>query len=38
VAGITLNRLTRKADWEEQSAVLSQRDFMLLDYLMRSPG
>jgi DNA-binding response OmpR family regulator len=38
VAGITLNRLTRKADWEEQSAVLSQREFMLLDYLMRSPG
>lgn len=38
VAGITLNRLTRKADWEDQSAVLSQREFMLLDYLMRSPG
>jgi DNA-binding response OmpR family regulator len=38
VAGITLNRLTRKADWEDQSAILSQREFMLLDYLMRSPG
>lgn len=38
VAGITLNRLTRKADWQEQSAVLSQREFVLLDYLMRSPG
>jgi DNA-binding response OmpR family regulator len=38
VAGITLNRLTRKADWQDQSAVLSQREFMLLDYLMRSPG
>ena len=37
-AGITLNRLTRKADWQDQSAVLSQREFMLLDYLMRSPG
>lgn len=38
VAGITLNRLTRKADWQDQSTVLSQREFMLLDYLMRSPG
>ena len=38
VAGITLNRLTRKADWQDQGAVLSQREFMLLDYLMRSPG
>jgi DNA-binding response OmpR family regulator len=38
VAGITLNRLTRKADWQDQSAVLSQREFMLLDYLMRSPS
>jgi DNA-binding response OmpR family regulator len=38
VAGITLNRLTRKADWQGQTAVLSQREFMLLDYLMRSPG
>ena len=38
VAGITLNRVTRKADWQEQSAVLSQREFVLLDYLMRSPG
>ena len=38
VAGITLNRLTRKAEWAEQGAVLSQREFMLLDYLMRSPG
>jgi DNA-binding response OmpR family regulator len=38
VAGITLNRLTRKADWQDQSAVLSQREFLLLDYLMRSPG
>ena len=38
VAGITLNRLTRKAEWADQGAVLSQREFMLLDYLMRSPG
>ena len=38
VAGVTLNRLTRKADWQDQSAVLSQREFLLLDYLMRSPG
>ncbi|NDC61147.1 MAG: DNA-binding response regulator [Betaproteobacteria bacterium] len=38
VAGLTLNRLTRKAVWLDQVTVLSQREFMLLDYLMRSPG
>ncbi len=38
VAGVTLNRVTRKVQWLAKSAVLSQREFMLLDYLMRSPG
>jgi DNA-binding response OmpR family regulator len=38
VAGVTLNRVTRKVHWMDQSTVLSQREFMLLDYLMRSPG
>jgi two-component system OmpR family response regulator len=38
VAGVTLNRVTRKVQWMAQSTVLSQREFMLLDYLMRSPG
>jgi DNA-binding response OmpR family regulator len=38
VAGVTLNRVTRKVQWLDQSTALSQREFMLLDYLMRSPG
>jgi DNA-binding response OmpR family regulator len=38
VAGVTLNRVTRHVQWMDQSTVLSQREFMLLDYLMRSPG
>ena len=35
---LTLDRLTRRAQWHGSSAVLSQREFMLLDYLMQSPG
>ena len=38
VAGVTLNRVTRKVQWLDQTTALSQREFMLLDYLMRSPG
>ena len=38
VSGVTLNRVTRHVQWMDQSTVLSQREFMLLDYLMRSPG
>jgi DNA-binding response OmpR family regulator len=38
VAGVTLNRVTRQVQWMDQSTGLSQREFMLLDYLMRSPG
>ncbi|MEI7514533.1 MAG: response regulator transcription factor [Betaproteobacteria bacterium] len=35
---LTLDRVTRRAQWHGASAVLSQREFMLLDYLLRSPG
>lgn len=38
VAGLTLNRVSRKAQWHDTSVVLSQREFCLLEYLMRSPG
>jgi DNA-binding response OmpR family regulator len=38
IAGLTLNRVSRKAQWHATSAVLSQREFSLLGYLMRSPG
>ncbi len=37
-AGLTLNRVSRKAQWHATSVVLSQREFSLLGYLMRSPG
>ena len=35
---LTLDRVTRRAQWHASSAVLSQREFMLLEYLMQSPG
>ena len=35
---LTLDVVNRKAYWHEVSAVLSQREFSLLAYLMRSPG
>jgi DNA-binding response OmpR family regulator len=38
IAGLTLNRVSRKAQWHATSVVLSQREFSLLGYLMRSPG
>jgi DNA-binding response OmpR family regulator len=38
IAGLTLNRVSRKAQWHGNSAVLSPREFSLLGYLMRSPG
>lgn len=38
IAGLTLNRVSRKAQWQGTSVVLSQREFSLLGYLMRSPG
>ena len=36
--GFQLNRLTRQASWADYQAVLSQREFTLIEYLMRSPG
>lgn len=36
--GLELNRVTRKATWQGLSLVLSQREFLLLEYLMQSPG
>jgi DNA-binding response OmpR family regulator len=38
IAGLTLNRVSRKAQWHTTSVVLSQREFSLLGYLMRAPG
>jgi DNA-binding response OmpR family regulator len=38
IAGLTLNRVSRRAQWLNTSVVLSQREFSLLGYLMRSPG
>lgn len=38
VQHLTLNKVTRQAHWFEDSAVLSQREFSLLEFLMRSPG
>lgn len=38
IAGLTLNRVSRKAQWHSAMVVLSQREFCLLEYLMRSPG
>lgn len=35
---LTLDVVSRKAQWHEVSAILSQREFSLLAYLMRSPG
>lgn len=38
VSGVSLNRVSRLAHWQGTAAVLSQREFSLLEYLMRSPG
>ena len=35
---LTLDLITRKAHWFEVEAVLSQREFSLLQYLMQTPG
>lgn len=36
--GMELDRITRQARWGGNQVVLSQREFMLIEYLMRSPG
>lgn len=38
VSGLSLNRVSRLAHWQSTAVVLSQREFSLLEYLMRSPG
>jgi two-component system OmpR family response regulator len=38
VEGLSLDVVNRKAQWHDVTAVLSQREFALLEYLMRSPG
>jgi len=38
VNGFQLNRLTRQASWAGFQATLSQREFTLMEYLMRTPG
>ena len=35
--GLYLNRITREARWGDHQATLSQREFTLIEYLMRSP-
>ncbi len=38
VSGLSLNRVSRIAQWQGTAMALSQREFSLLEYLMRSPG
>ena len=37
-SGLQLNRISREANWAGCDVVLSQREFTLIEYLMRSPG
>lgn len=36
--GLSLDRVSRRASWAGSQVVLSQREFTLIEYLMRSPG
>jgi len=38
VGELSLNLVSRKAQWHDWSAALSPREFSLLEYLMQSPG
>ena len=38
VGELSLDRVSRRVNWRDKSMVLSQREFTLLEYLMRSPG
>jgi DNA-binding response OmpR family regulator len=38
VGELSLDRITRRVQWLEHAMVLSQREFTLLEYLMRTPG
>ena len=35
--GLQLNRISREATWSDHKATLSQREFTLIEYLIRSP-
>ena len=35
--GLQLNRISREATWSDHQATLSQREFTLIEYLIRSP-
>lgn len=37
-SGLELDRISRQASWAGHQVVLSQREFTLIEYLMRSPG
>ena len=37
-SGLHLDRVTRQASWDGFQTILSQREFTLIEYLMRSPG
>jgi two-component system OmpR family response regulator len=37
-SGLTLDRFKRLAEWEQRSVALTQREFVLLECLMLSPG
>ena len=38
VGQLSLDRITRRVQWIDHAMVLSQREFTLLEYLMRTPG
>ena len=38
VANLTLNKISHQAEWLGTTAILSQREFSLIEYLMRSPN
>jgi len=38
VGELSLDKVSRRVTWREKSMILSQREFTLLEYLMRSPG
>lgn len=38
IGELSLDKVSRRVTWREKSMILSQREFTLLEYLMRSPG
>ncbi len=37
IGGLSINKISRQANWNDTVAQLSQREFSLLEYLMRAP-